>query len=121
MSIIGPYGYVALAIAWVASVAIGFFKGADYGEDKEYAKRQREDQVIAVASAAAAASAAEAISKIEVKHVTIRQRTETVMRDNPVYRDCVHDSRVLNDINAARGYESPASGGVVPPASAASR
>lgn len=46
-------------------------------------------------------AAAKAIAQIEVKNVTIRQEAKTIMRDVPVYRECVHDGRVFDRINAA--------------------
>lgn len=46
-------------------------------------------------------AAAKEIAQIEVKNVTIRQEAKTIMRDVPVYRECVHDGRVFDRINAA--------------------
>jgi len=46
-------------------------------------------------------AAAKAIAQIEVKNVTIRQEAKTIMRDVPVYRECIHDGRVFDRINAA--------------------
>ena len=51
--------------------------------------------------------AAKAIAQIEVKNVTIKQEAKTIMRDVPVYRDCVHDKRVFDRINAAIKYADP--------------
>lgn len=108
-----PYAILAVVALWGGSIwyAIGI------GQDMEIATQAREDKAAGIARRAANTAAAKAISEIEVKHVTIRQRADTVIRENSVYRDCVHDQRMLNDINAARGHE-PAGGGVVPPASA---
>ena len=111
-----PYLLLAGVIAWAASVAGAFFYGQGVGKDSEIATQAREDKVAVIASEAAASAAARAISKLEVKHVTIRQKADTVIREVPAYRDCVNDQRVLDSINQARGYE-PAGSGVVPSAS----
>jgi uncharacterized protein (UPF0333 family) len=114
---VSPYLLLGGAVAWAASVAGAFFYGQGIGEDRETAARARDDQVAAIATEAAASAAAHAISNLKVRHVTIKQQAETVIRDNPVYRDCVHPDGMLDTINQARGYESAGSG-VLPAASA---
>lgn len=107
-------------LVWLATIAGSYVYGVGVGQDIEIATQAREDKIVHAVSVAMSERAASAISNIEVKHVTIRQRAETVMRDVPVYRECRHDRRVLDDINAARGFE-PTGGGVVPAASATTR
>jgi hypothetical protein len=109
------YTTLAMVIAWGASVAGAFFYGEGVGKDSEIATQAREDKVALVASAAAASAAANAISKLEVKHAVIRQKADTIIREVPVYRDCLNDNRVLDAINQARGFE-PAGSSVVPSA-----
>ena len=108
-----PYILLAIVITWGASVAGAFFYGEGVGKDSEIATQARENKAIVAASEAAASAAAQAISKLEVKHAVIRQKAETVIREVPVYRDCLNDNRVLDAINQARGFESAGSG-VVP-------
>jgi len=49
----------------------------------------------------AALGAADAIAKIEVRNVTIRQKTEREILERPVYRDCRADDRVFALTNEA--------------------
>lgn len=110
------------AVLWAASIAGVGWWAYERGRDTELATQYREGVASANAAHAAASAAAAAISSIEVKHVTIRQRAETVVREVPVYRDCKHDSRVLRDINEARtGRAEPPGGGQLPAASAPGR
>jgi len=46
-------------------------------------------------------AAAKAIAQIDVKQQTIVQRVTHETVEKPVYRDCVNDSGVMRDINAA--------------------
>ena len=108
-----PYFILAGVTAWAASVGGAFFYGHGVGKDSEIAAQSREDKVAFIATEAAASAAANAISKLEIKHVTIRQKADTVIREVPDYSRCVNDQRVLDSINQARGFE-PAGSGVVP-------
>lgn len=109
-------------VGWLASIGTAAWFGYGAGQDAEVADQSRVVAAVTAAGNEAATKAAEKISKIEVKHVVIRQSADTVIREVPVYRDCRHDARVLRDINAARGYEpEPAGGGVMPAASAPQR
>lgn len=110
-----PYFLLAGVVAWAVTVASAFFYGRDIGKDSEIAAQSREDKVAFIATEAAASAAANAISKLEVKHVTIRQKADTVIREVPDYSRCINDQRVLDSINQARGFE-PAGSGVVPSA-----
>src|SRR6185436_8190527 len=115
-----PWILLGLGVAWLASLATAAGFAYEAGSDHCTAVQAREERVAAIATAAAASAAAVAISGIEVRHVTIRQRTETSVRTVPVYRDCRHEPGVMRDINAARtGRAEPAGGGVLPAASAA--
>ena len=96
------------AALWAASVGLAVRWGYGLGADHEVAAHAREKSAAVQAGEAAASAAAEAISRIEVKHVQIRQRTEQTIREVPVYRDCRHDDRVMRDINAARAGAEPA-------------
>ena len=96
------------AALWAASVGLAVWWGYGLGADHEVAAHAREKGAAVQAGEAAASAAAEAISRLEVKHVQIRQRTEQTIREVPVYRDCRHDDRVMRDINAARTGAEPA-------------
>jgi hypothetical protein len=118
-----PWLLLAAGTLWAGSLASTGWWMYERGKDSELATQAREDKAVAIASGAAASAAAGAISKLGVKHVTIRQRTDTVVREVPVYRECRHDQRVLDDINEARTGRraEPAGAGQLPAASAPGR
>lgn len=119
---ISLYAGVAAGGLFVTGIIGSYFYGVSVGSDLEAGKAARDREVAEIAMNAAAVSTAGEIAKLEVKHVTIRQSADTVIREVPVYRECRHDARVLRDINAARGFEpDPAGSGVLPSASAPGR
>lgn len=90
---------------WVLLAALGvavgaFFYGAHVGKAEENAKHATTELLIAKVQTAVQTTAADAIAKIQVTNTTIRQKTETLTRDVPVYTDCrntVDVMRLLND------------------------
>lgn len=96
-----PYVVLALAAAVVASYAAVGYKGYRMGEDHCVAENAKLVAVEVRTRDAAIAGAAEAIQKIEVKNVTIRQKAETITRVVPVYGDCRHDPDGLRLVNQA--------------------
>lgn len=110
----------AIAAAWLISLVLALAGGWRLGMDHMKASAADAEKVRAETIAAAQQGAADAISKIEIKQVTIRQAIETRIRDVPVYRDCKHAPGMLDSINAALTGQ-PAGGGVMPAASAADR
>lgn len=113
------YAVLAAVVMLGAShAATGWwFYGA--GQDNKIAEQSAVSEAAKQAGETAAKAAAAAISKIEVKHVTINQRADTVIREVPAYRECRHDPSVLRDINEAR--TGIVGGGLVPPTSALGR
>lgn len=110
-----PYAIVVACALWAASiVGTGYFAyGA--GQDDARAKQSEIDSAVQQTREAAQQGAAEAISAIEIKHTTIRQRVEREIREKPVYRDCQHEPAVLRDINEAlTGITEPAGSGELP-------
>lgn len=113
-----PYFLLASVIAWAASVGGAFFYGQGIGKDSEIATQSREDKVAVIATEAAASAAAYAISKLEIKHATIRQTLQREVIEKPVFRDCrsgADAARMLNDTIGAPAAASAASGGQLPP------
>lgn len=110
-------GVLATALAFGGGVAVGM----GLGEDKEYAKRAREDSIVEKATVAFDKAAGEHIAKIKPRNVTIRQETEREIKTNTVYADCrvpPAGVRLANEaITGAPGAE-PAGGRVVPKADA---
>jgi hypothetical protein len=110
-----PTAIFAAIILWGASIAGTFFYGQGVGKDGEIAKQAQIEKAITDTREAARLGAADEIAKIKVRHTTVQGKVETVIRDNPVYRDCLHspDSvRLINEALTGRG--GPASGGELP-------
>jgi hypothetical protein len=126
-----PLGSALILNPWVIGVAVAALI-ASHGAVGYKAFRLGQNDIIAETSKlidqevrtrdAAIAAAAEAISKIEVRNVTVRQKAETITREVPVYRDCRHDGDGLRLINQAlTDADEPAGGGKLPAADPAGR
>jgi hypothetical protein len=118
--------YILLGGLVAALIAIGgaYLQGRSDGLDKCEAAKARDERVALIASTAAAASAAEAISKIGVKHETIRQTLEREIIEKPVYRDCRSGPDAVSVFNSAIEPATAASGadpGQLPATNAAAR
>lgn len=96
-----PWVLLAIALVLVASHGAVGWKSYHVGQDALIAQQAREDKIEERTRKAAMEGAADAISKIEVKHVTIRQKAETVIRKEPVYTECVNSDDGLRLINEA--------------------
>lgn len=106
---------LAVVVLWGASVAGSFFYGQGIGKDGEIANQAKLDKAITDTREAARLGAADEIAKIKVRNTTVQGKVETIIRDNPVYRDCVHDAVGLRVINEAlTGKSGPASGSELP-------
>lgn len=102
-------------IIWLASVFGAFFYGSGTGENRAIAKQAAIDSAIAETRRAAMEGAADAIAKSKVRHTIVQGKVETIIRENPVYRDCTHDDPTLRLLNEAlTGRAGPASNGSVP-------
>jgi hypothetical protein len=110
-----PWVLLAACAALLASYGVVGVKAYRMGQDKVIAETARLlDQEVRTRDAALAA-AAEAISQIEVRNVTIRQKAETITREVPVYRDCRHGGDGLRLLNRAlTDTPEPAAGSQLP-------
>lgn len=110
-----PWAGLAVVLALVTTHGIVGWQAYHIGQDALIAQQKREDDIEARTRKAAMEGAATEISKIEVKHVTIRQKAETVIQREPVYSNCVHSPDGLRLVNEALrpGTELPAEG-IVP-------
>lgn len=117
-----PLSAYILAASVAVSGAAGFYAGHHWATgscDAEKVAQARDEAVARIAGAAAAASAAEAISRIEVKHVHNRQVLEREVRTSTVYADCRATPDGVRRINAAlTGADEAPAAGSVPAASA---
>lgn len=99
---------------WLASVIGAFYFGMDYKEASMKAEAAKLKDAIQDTRKQAMEGAADAISKITVRNTTVQGKVETIIRDNPVYRDCQHDPDQLRNINEAlTGRTGPVGGGSV--------
>lgn len=91
---------IGAMFAILASIG-SFFYGMGVGEDRLIAKQAADALKIAEVRAEKETGAANEIAKTEPKNTIIRQRVETIVRENIVYRDCVHEPASLSAINEA--------------------
>lgn len=118
-----PYALLAIVLFYVGSIAGVGYKAYRLGEDHVVAEQAKTEVLIAKVKEEAQLGAAEAIAKIEVKHATIRQKTETITREVPVYSECRHDPVGLQLVNDALNSANtqPADKGELPGAGPADR
>jgi hypothetical protein len=96
-----PWLILAVTLLIGAAGAGGYWQGAKHKADEIAAQEAREAALVEKTREAAQLAAAEAISKIEVKNTTIRQKAEVITREVPIYRDCVHTPATLGLLNDA--------------------
>ena len=119
------------SIVWVAAGGVlasvlafggGTAFGIGLGEDREFAKRAREDTIVANVSQAAQVAAAAAIAKNRPRNVTIRQETEREIQTRTEYRDCRHGPDGVQLVNEAlTGRAEPTGAVQLPGTDAAAR
>lgn len=98
-----PYALLVAGGLWLASVVAAGWWAYGAGKNAELATQAREDRAAAVATEAAARAAASAISKIEVKHVTLRQQLEREVQTREVFRECRSGPAAVGMLNASPG------------------
>jgi preprotein translocase subunit SecF len=94
---------ILLLIGAILAAGIMGFK---LGRDSEIADQARIEDRIQKTEKAAIDAAAEAIKGIRIVQKTIQRDAETVIKEVPVYRDCVNDDRVrrlLDDARSGKG------------------
>ena len=107
-------------LMWVSSVGFGIWYGMDLGQDKEYAKRAREDAIIQKVSDAAQTAAATAIAANKPINQTIVQKATREVQTNTVYSTCINTAGQLRNINQAlTGSDQPAGDSQLPSSSPA--
>lgn len=118
-----PWLLLAAGVFWVISVGGAYVKGQTTGANRVIAQQVKVDEAIKQTREAAQQGAADAISQIKITNTTIRGRTETVVRENVVYRDCRHAPDGLRNVNVAlTGVDAqPAGGGELPKVDASGR
>ena len=115
-----PTTILVALVLWGASTIGSGWLGYGLGKDAEVATQQRERAAIIKGAEAAASAAAEAISRIEVKHVTVRQQLEREIQTREVFRDCRSGPDAVRLLNSTRPDDArPAGGGELPAAPSA--
>jgi len=110
-----PYVLLAIVLGLVASHGTVGYKAYKAGQNQVIATNQKLIEVEARTREAALAVTAEAISKIEVRNVTVRQKAETITRERIVYSECQHAPDGLRLVNEAlRDAPEPAPVGKLP-------
>lgn len=105
---------IIVALLWAASAAVAAWWGMGVGRDHCEAQAAREERLVANAAEASASAAAEAISRITVRHQTIRSEVQRDVIERPVFRDCRSGAdavRLFNDTIPGAGSAASASGG----------
>ncbi len=103
------------ALACAGCLIGGTWYGTGLGEDKEYAKRAREDRIVQQAGEAAQSAAASVIAANKPVNQTIVQKVQREIQTNTVYADCRHSPDGLRLVNQAiTGRAQPVSGVQLP-------
>jgi hypothetical protein len=105
---INPYTLIAIAGAWAVSLAGASYWAYGAGQDKEIAAPARESKASVQAAEIAARVSAEAISKIEVRNVHVRQALEREVITRDIYRDCRTGPLARELLNSTPGIAQPA-------------
>lgn len=108
-----PYPIIAALILWGASLAGTGWWFYGSGQDSEKAKQADIDKAIQTTRDAAMKGAGDAIRDAKIINTVTKREVETITREVPVYRACVHDDRVLDSLDRALRGE-PAGGGKLP-------
>lgn len=118
-----PYIIIAVLVAWGGSLAGTGWVAFGMGQDSEIAGQAKINKAITETRAEAQLGAADEIAKIKVINTTVRGKTETIVRENVVYRDCRHAPDSVRAINSALAgaIAEPPGGGKLPAADAANR
>lgn len=96
-----------LLLGAVLTILVSFGTGVATGKSWQEGRQAKEEVLIQKAAEAAQMAAAEAISRIEVKNVTIKRQIEREVREVPAYRDCVHSDGGLRVVNEALAGSKP--------------
>jgi hypothetical protein len=119
-----PYALLVGALVFAGAVSSAYFYGIEVGSDREVAADAREKKIAAIATDAAASAAANAISRIEVKNVTIQNKLQREVLTREVFRDCRSGDNAVQLLNSGPAIAPAASGAAGSgqlPASGASR
>ena len=90
-----PYFALGFLLLLGGAGWFGYHKGGEATENRLLAQQATQ----ATLEERVRTMLAEEISKLKVEHQTIKQKTEVITREVPVYRDCQHDDRTFGLLN----------------------
>lgn len=97
-----PYVPLFLLIVYLGSGIGAFFYGRNLGIESAQLEQKKQQDLIEDVEKRAQAGAAAEIAKLKPLQQTINRKVETITREVPVYRDCVHDPAVSGLLDQAR-------------------
>ena len=94
---------LSVALAWSLSVGAAGLYGMKLGKDSKEAAAAREERLVREATDKTLTLTAEAIAKIEVKHVTVTQKLQKEVFSREVFRECVSGPEPVRLFNSTIG------------------
>jgi hypothetical protein len=107
---IGLNKWLAVILGAVAAVGISGAQGYRMGKASVIASQAQAQAVRMETLHLAQLAAAEEIAKIQIRHTTIRQTAEQVIREVPIYRDCRNSPDIVGLLDSARENRDIAAG-----------
>ena len=95
------YSYIATGLITAAALAYSHYWTYERGIDSEKVKQQETQDLILKVKEDAQQGAADAIGKIQIKQITIRQTLQREILKEPVYINCKHTPDGLRAVNDA--------------------
>lgn len=112
-----PWMILAFVLAVGGAGTFGYVRGGKDTGNRIAADLARTAAAVNEAQTLALNAAAAKVAEIDVKTTTIRQKTEVITREVPVYGSCRHSPDGLRNVNEAlTGQEQATGNGKLPPA-----
>jgi uncharacterized protein YbjQ (UPF0145 family) len=112
-----PWLILAVTLLVGAAGASGYWQGGKHKEAEIVAQQARDAVIGQEAQDKALAAAADRVVKLDVQNKTIHAKTEVIVREVTVYRDCKHSPDGLRNVNEAlTGQAEPPADGQLPAA-----
>lgn len=116
-----PWAIVAALVLVGGAVGGAGWQGYRLGRDGQIAAEVKAATFAQAAGDAASKAAVEAIGKIDIKRVTIRQELEREIRLQPVPAECDLSDSLLDSLNRSITGQEPAGAGLPSAVSAAGK
>jgi len=95
------YSYIATGLLTAAALAYSHYWTYERGVEHEKAQTQEVQDLIRKVKEDAQQGAADAIGKLQLKQITIRQTLQREIIKEPVYIDCKHTPAGMRAVNNA--------------------